>query len=90
MNEKNITELNNPLKGSRACDVREIVDSSQQAFREYARFSLSRRKELISTIQQKLIPLVPRIAEMEYQETKMGNTSDKIVKLMLATGRTPG
>jgi len=90
MNEKNITELKNPLKGCKACDVREIVDSARQAFREYAHFSLSRRKELISTIQQKLIPLVPRIAEMEYQETKMGNTSDKIVKLMLATGRTPG
>ena len=71
-------------------DVQDIINQAQEAFKAYTLFSLSKRREIIANIQKRLLPLVPRIAEMEYEETGMGNTKDKIVKLMLAGGRTPG
>lgn len=71
-------------------DAQEIVASAQEAFKAYSLFSLSRRRDLISEIKKRLVQLVPSIARMEYEETGMGNIKDKIVKLMLAVGRTPG
>lgn len=90
MNDKNNIDRKAFSGNNQTCDVRQIVNFSQEAYKMYSDFPLSRRKEVISAIKNRLLPLVTRIAEMEYTEIGMGNVSDKIIKLMLAIGRTPG
>ena len=71
-------------------DVREMVMAAQEAFCSYSLLSLSKRREIISAMKEKLRPLVPGLADLEYKEMQMGNTADKIIKLVLALERTPG
>ncbi len=71
-------------------DVRQLVEEAQEAFAKYSLLSLSRRSEIISAIKEKLRPLVPGLADLEYKEIQMGNKADKVIKLLLALERTPG
>lgn len=73
-----------PDAGNRA------VFAAREAFGAYAALSLNRRREVLAAIKSRLIPLVPQLAAMELEETGMGNTRDKIVKLLLAIHKTPG
>jgi propionaldehyde dehydrogenase len=66
------------------------VHAARQAYRAYAKLPLNRRREIITAIRNRLIPLVPEMAAKELRETGMGNTRDKIVKLLLAIHKTPG
>ena len=71
-------------------EVRQIVAEAQEAFCKYSLVSLSKRREILSAVKEKLRPLIPGLAELEYKEMKMGSTKDKIVKLYLALEKTPG
>lgn len=70
--------------------VEQVVFASRDAFQAYSALALNRRREVITAIKNKLVPLVPDMAAMELAETGLGNTRDKIVKLMLAIHKTPG
>ena len=87
MSYKNDKRL--PETGSEA-DVRQLVTMAQEAFSQYSLLSLSRRREIISAIKEQLKPMIPGLAELEFQEMKMGNVRDKIVKIYLALSKTPG
>ena len=71
-------------------DVREMVMAVQEAFSAYALLPLSKRSEIISAMKEKLRPLIPGLAELEFKEMQMGNMADKIIKILLALERTPG
>jgi len=70
--------------------MEQSVPASLEAFHAYSKLNLSKRCEIIAAIKEKLIPLVPTMAALELECTGMGNTRDKIVKLMLALHKTPG
>lgn len=70
--------------------MEQAVHASLEAFQAYSKLNLNRRREVIAAIKERLIPLVPTMASMELEATGMGNTKDKIVKLMLALHKTPG
>ena len=70
--------------------VEQAVFVSCKAYQAYSKLTLNRRREVITAIKNRMIPLVPEMAEKELQETGMGNTRDKIIKLMLAIHKTPG
>lgn len=76
--------------GSQANSVNGAVLDARNAYQAYSELSLSRRRELLTAIKNKVIPIVPELAAMELEETGMGNTQDKIVKLLLALHKTPG
>ena len=71
-------------------DVREMVMAVQEAFSAYALLPLRKRSEIISAMKEKLRPLIPGLAELEFKEMQMGNMADKIIKILLALERTPG
>ncbi len=70
--------------------VSEAVMASKGAYDIYTNFTLNERKEIVEEIKAVLRPLVPKIAQMVYDQTCMGNKDDKITKLFLAIDKTPG
>lgn len=66
------------------------LEDLRQAYQAYSSLSLNRRREIITAIKNRLVPLVPDMAAQELEETRMGNVRDKIIKLMLAIHKTPG
>lgn len=70
--------------------VNNAVAAAQGAYSQYCKFSLNERKKLIEAVRQKLLKLVPRLAEMTVEETCMGRIPDKVAKLYLAIEKTPG
>jgi len=70
--------------------VNQAIFDSLEAYQAYSKLTLNRRQAIITAIKNKLIPLVPEMAARELKETGMGNTRDKIVKLLLSIHKTPG
>jgi len=70
--------------------VQQPIRESGHAFREYSKLPQSGREEVVSAIRKALQPLISEIAELEINETGMGDVKDKVVKLMLALQKTPG
>ncbi len=71
-------------------EVEQIIADAVQAYQAYSKLNLSSRQKILAAIKSKLIPMVTSMAVQELEATGMGNTQDKIVKLMLSIHKTPG
>ena len=69
--------------------IEQAVFASREAFLAYSRLTLTNRREIIAAIKDRLIPLAEKMASMELAETRMGNTRDKVVKILLSIQKTP-
>ena len=81
---------NNVSADCDSVDVTTLMNISKAAYDKYSVLSINKRKEIINNIRRKLLSLVAKLADMEMKETDMGNTHDKIIKLLLAVQKTPG
>lgn len=71
-------------------NVCEIIDQSKLAYNTFKELGISQREKIIGDIRKTLINYTDRLAEMAYDEIKMGNVSDKKEKIRLSIERTPG
>ena len=71
-------------------DVEDVLRRSKSAYERFRGLTLNQRKEIIIRIRQVLMPMANKLANMEMQETGMGNVRDKIIKILLAIQKTPG
>lgn len=63
------------------------VKAAQEIYRD---FGISHREEIIKGLREELLKHVDELAEMTYEETKMGDVNSKKQKIELAIKRTPG
>lgn len=70
--------------------VNEAIYSVKASFMRYQELGMSAREEIIKNLRKELVKHVDTFAQMEYEETKMGNIEDKKEKILLAIEKTPG
>ncbi|QZY54132.1 aldehyde dehydrogenase family protein [Crassaminicella profunda] len=68
----------------------DAVEAAWIAQKEFARYSLARRSEIISSMREALSKNVEIFAEMGVEETGMGRVEDKVLKHKLAIDKSPG
>ncbi len=70
------------------------IDAAIQAVKlaqsRYYRVSIAKRKAIIQAVREVGIKSAPQMAKMAVEESGMGRVSDKILKHMLVSERTPG
>jgi len=68
----------------------DAIDAAAQAQCVLAEMSLEKRKECIEAIRKTGIAHAEDVAQREMSETKMGKYEHKIIKMQVASARTPG
>lgn len=80
----------NCIKRGVFCSVNEAVLAARGAYIQYSKLTLNERQEIINAIKRELLSKAEIIAKMTFEETQMGNISDKKEKIILAINKTPG
>lgn len=70
--------------------VEEAVQAAKQAEAQFAKISLTTRKQMISKMREISLAHAAELAELAVQETGLGRVEDKISKNQLAAEKTPG
>jgi acyl-CoA reductase-like NAD-dependent aldehyde dehydrogenase len=64
--------------------------AARDAQQVLAALPLEKRREIVANMRRRLLEVVPALARLAVEETKMGRIEDKIRKNVLAIQRTPG
>lgn len=70
--------------------IDECVAAAAEAFRQFKRISLEKRKDIIASIRESMFANAINLARDAHEETGLGRVEDKIVKNRLVTRKTPG
>ncbi len=70
--------------------MEDAIEAAAQAQCVFADMSLEKRKECIEAIRKTGIAHAEDVAQREMSETKMGKYEHKIIKMQVASARTPG
>ncbi len=87
--EKNFNSAS-ALRSGVFLSVNDAVAAARGAWLQYSQLTVNGRKNVIESVKHRLMPLVPKLAQMTVEETCMGVVEDKIAKLLLAIEKTPG
>lgn len=90
MLDKENKQSNNENKFGVFENMDDAVQAAWIAQKEYAKYSLSKRDEIIISIREELSKNVETFAKMGVEETGMGRYEDKILKHKLAIEKSPG
>jgi propionaldehyde dehydrogenase len=71
-------------------NMNDAVDAAWLAQKEFAKYSLTKRQEIIKSIKEELSKNVESFAKMGVEETGMGKYEHKVLKHQLAIDKTPG
>ncbi len=71
--------------------VEEAVETSYNAQAEFVtNYKIEDRAAIIQSIREEILNNIENIAELVYEETKLGRYEDKVLKIKLAALKTPG
>lgn len=70
--------------------MNDAIESAHIAQKEYSKYNLSKREEIIESFKNELRNHIEELSMMTYKETGMGRYEDKILKNKLALDKTPG
>ena len=75
---------------SSGSEMDRLIDQAQKAHTDLVSLTLEKRKEIIKNVRRVVLEELETISSMTVEETKLGNTADKIIKNRLAVLKTPG
>ena len=93
---KNVEPKEDELKGEKSNnlgifdDMNEAIQESWIAQRQYLKYSLKKRNEIVTSIRTELSKHIDELSKMGVEETGMGRYEDKILKNKLAIDKSPG
>ena len=71
-------------------DMNEAIHEASMAQKQYLRYSLKKRSEIVNSIRKALLENIDELSKMSVEETGMGRYEDKILKNKLAIEKSPG
>ena len=71
-------------------DMNEAINGASMAQKQYLRYSLKKRSEIVNSIRVELLKNIDELSRMGVEETGMGRYEDKILKNKLAIEKSPG
>ena len=71
-------------------DMNEAINQAWLAQRQYLKYSMKKRNEIVNSIRTELLKNIEELSRMGVEETGMGRYEDKILKNKLAIEKSPG
>lgn len=71
-------------------EMNDAIEAAAIAQKQYQKYSLTKRSEIVNSIRNELNEYVGKLSEMTVEETGMGRVEDKILKNKLAIEKSPG
>ncbi len=71
-------------------DMDEAINEAWTAQKQYQKYSLKKRKDIVNSIRIDLLKNIEELSRMSVEETGMGRFDDKILKNKLAIEKSPG